>query len=202
MKGPSDPSVKTMFKPVIAAIDKLVLQSKGEEESDRTIKDGCEKDRMADTRTAILASREMDDMTDKISKLDSEIAQLAEEIKALLAEKKETKEELDEAQKNRDEENKAWKKTDADDKLAAETVMDAKLVLEKFYKDEGLAMVQLKQKQPFESTAGEAPPPPPPTWEGGYGGKTGETSGILSIMEMVHQDILEDKAKAKAEEDK
>merc|ERR1719439_529453 len=102
----------------------------------------------------------------------------------------------------RKDENVAWMQTDKDDKLAAETVASAKAVLSGFYKDNGLVFVQ-KAKQPVEGmAAGDAPPPPPPTWEGGYGGKTGESTGIITIMEMVHQDILEDKAKAKAEEDK
>ena len=60
-------------------------------------------------------------------------------------------------------------------------------VLEGFYKDNNLALVQ-KEKQPVTGMdAGDAPPPPPPTWEGGYGGKTGESQGIVAIMEMVHE---------------
>ena len=35
----------------------------------------------------------------------------------------------------------------------------------------------------------------------GYGGKTGESQGIVAIMEMVHEDILKDRADAKADED-
>merc|ERR1719482_2525823 len=49
--------------------------------------------------------------------------------------------------------------------------------------------------------AGEAPPPPPATWGGDYGGKTGESQGIVAIMEMVHEDIVKDRADAKADED-
>merc|ERR1719163_606875 len=61
-------------------------------------------------------------------------------------------------------------------------------------------MVQ-KSKQPVD-TAGEAPPPPPPTWEAPYGGKTGESQGILAIMEMVHEDIVKDRKDAQEDEDK
>merc|ERR1719453_2292225 len=74
-------------------------------------------------------------------------------------------------------------------------------VLESFYKDNGLVFVQ-KAKQPVEGmAAGEAPPPPPATWEGDYGGKTGESQGIVAIMEMVKEDIVKDRADAKADED-
>merc|ERR1719217_1011794 len=50
--------------------------------------------------------------------------------------------------------------------------------------------------------AGEAPPPPPTTWDAPYGGKTGESQGIIAILGMIHEDIEKDQAKAKAEEEK
>ena len=54
-----------------------------------------------------------------------------------------------------------------------------------------------KSKQPVTGMdAGDAPPPPPPTWEGGYGGKTGESQGIVAIMEMVYEDIVKDRKDA------
>merc|ERR1719284_1693399 len=85
---------------------------------------------------------------------------------------------------------------------AAATVANAKKVLENFYRDNNLVLAQKSSKQPVEGmAAGEAPPPPPPTWEGGYGGKTGESQGIVSIMEMVEEDIKKDRADAKADED-
>merc|ERR1712138_324791 len=79
--------------------------------------------------------------------------------------------------------------------------MSAKKVLEGFYKENDLVLMQ-KAKQPVTGmAAGDAPPPPPPTWEGGYGGKTGESQGIVAIMEMVHEDIVKDRKDAKADED-
>merc|ERR1719316_139942 len=87
------------------------------------------------------------------------------------------------------------------DKEAAALVAQAKEVLENFYKDNDLVLMQ-KSKQPVTGmAAGDAPPPPPPTWEGGYGGKTGESQGIVAIMEMVHEDIVKDRKDAKADED-
>jgi hypothetical protein len=194
-------SVKTKFDPIIKAIEKMIKQLESEEEGDLDIKQTCEKDRMENTRSAILDSREIDEMTDKITALTEEIAQCKKEIEELKAEFKATKEARDKAQRMRDDENKAWKETDADDKAAAETVASAKEVLEGFYKDNMLGFVQ-KAKQPVTGmAAGEAPPPPPASWEGGYGGKTGESQGIVAIMEMVHEDIVNDRKDAKADED-
>merc|ERR1740123_2250751 len=61
-------------------------------------------------------------------------------------------------------------------------------------------LMQEKQPSTFTSTAGEAPPPPPATWKGAYGGKTEETTGIVAILGMIHDDVLKDIQKADDEE--
>merc|ERR1719215_681491 len=193
-------SVKGRFAPIITAIDKMIANLKSEEQQDLDTKQTCESDRMENTRKAIDTSRTIDEQTDEITALTARIAQCEKTIAELVANLKETKEDHDKATRQRNDENKAWKQTDADDKAAAETVLSAKDVLAGFYKDNNLAFVQAS-KQPVTEDAGAAPPPPPSTWEGDYGGKTGESQGIVAIMEMVHEDIVKDRADAKADED-
>merc|ERR1719215_1038 len=193
-------SVKGRFAPIITAIDKMIANLKSEEQQDLDTKQTCESDRMENTRKAIDTSRTIDEQTDEITALTARIAQCEKTIAELVANLKKTKEELDKATRQRKDENKAWKQTDADDKAAAETLLSAKDVLAGFYKDNNLAFVQAA-KQPVTEDAGAAPPPPPSTWEGDYGGKTGESQGIVAIMEMVHEDIVKDRADAKADED-
>mmetsp|Transcript_89659 Transcript_89659/g.141549 ORF Transcript_89659/g.141549 Transcript_89659/m.141549 type:complete len:735 (+) Transcript_89659:54-2258(+) len=196
-----DETVKVNFEPIIKAIDKMIATLQDEENKDLEIKETCEKDRMDDTRTAIVASRDIDEMTELVNEMIAKIKKCEERIAELLKEHEKTKEALEKATRMREEENAAWLVTDKDDKDAAETVMSAKEVLENFYKENDLVLMQ--KKQPVTGMkAGEAPPPPPPTWEGGYGGKTGESIGIVAIMEMVHEDIVKDRADAKADEDK
>jgi hypothetical protein len=193
-------SVKTDFGPVIKAIDKMIVLLQSEMDKDLEIKETCEKDRMVNTRNAIVDSREIDEMTDLVNEMVAKIKKCEERIAELIAEYKKTEEELKKATRMREDEHAAWMKTDKDDKEAAETVMSAKEVLEEFYKENDLVLVQ---KQPVTGMkAGEAPPPPPPTWEAPYGGKTGEAMGIVAIMEMVYEDIEKDRADAKADEDK
>merc|ERR1719473_535406 len=121
---------------------------------------------------------------------------------AEIAEKKAAVEDLQkqlaEAQKNREAENAEWVSSDQVDKAAAETVANAKEVLEQFYKENKLVLVQGRE---VPLVTGEAPPPPPKTWEAPYGGKTDESMGILAIMEMIHEDIKMDIEKAKQEEE-
>jgi len=187
------------FDPIIKAIDKMVAQLKEEEDNDLETKQTCEKDRMDNTRKAIVLSRTIDEHTDAINKLTASIEEAENTIKNLQAENKKTQDELAKATQMRDDENKAWKKTDEDDKAASETVVRATDVLKEWYA-ENQAFIQTRQ--PVEGmAAGEAPPPPPPTWEGGYEGKQGESQGIVAIMEMVNEDIVKDRADAKADED-
>merc|ERR1719446_1612430 len=188
------------FDEVIAAIDDMVATLKSEEEIDLENKETCEKDRADDTRTAIKAARTMDERSDTIDGLKIDIAEIIKTIAANEAEIKSVTEELDKAQQMRDDEHKEWEAADRDDGAAAELVDRAKSVLADFYSDNGLVFVQKKKMDPV--VAGEAPPPPPATWEAPYGGKTGESQGIVAILEMIHEDILKDQTKSKADEDK
>jgi hypothetical protein len=172
---------------------------KANEKSDLEIKQTCEADRMADTKKAIDTGRKIDEATDLVNQLKKEISTIQEEIEKLLAEHKKVKEELASATKIRKDQNAAWKVSDQEDKDAAKTVASAAAVLEGFYKDNKLVLAQVA-KQPA-SQAGAAPPPPPPTWEGGYGGKTGESQGIVAVLDMIKADILQDQQTAKTEED-
>jgi len=187
------------FDEVIKAIDKMITVLKEEEESDLHIKENCESDRAANTREAAKTSRSMDELTDGITSLNAEIAQIQEEIKAKNEAVKETEDQLAKATEMRAAEKAEWEASNRDDKEAADTVTKAKEVLQNFYSENNLMLVQ--QKQP-KVVAGEAPPPPPTTWDAPYGGKTDESTSIIAILEMVEEDIAKDISKAKASEDK
>merc|ERR1719343_1319051 len=149
-----------------------------------------------DTRTASVTSRSIDEMTDDIATLKSEIEEIENSIAELNENIKATDASVEEATAQREAETKEFQASDADDQEAVATVKRAKEVLAKFYADNNLMFVQ----QP--SAAGEAPPPPPSTWEAPYGGKTGEATSIIAILDMIISDITKDLAAAKAAEDK
>jgi hypothetical protein len=188
------------FDEVIAAIDDMVATLKGEEETDLENKETCEKDRADDTRTAIKAARTMDERSDTVDELTTDIAEIVKTIAENEAEIKSIQEELAKATTMRGDEHTAWEAADRDDGAAAELVMRAKDVLAGFYEENNLNLLQKNKMEPV--VAGEAPPPPPSTWEAPYGGKTGESQGIVAILEMIHEDINNDKQKSKADEDK
>jgi len=187
------------FDKVIAAIDLMVATLKSEEQTDLTNKETCEKDRADDTRSAIVAARTMDEHSDTITEKNARIVEITQNIKDNNDEIAQLTKDLASATTERADAATLWKATNKDDLAAASLVQSAKEVLAKFYTDNELMFVQ-KRMDPI--TAGAAPPPPPSTWEDPYGGKTGESQGIVAILEMIYDDINKDVAKAKTEEAK
>jgi len=188
------------FDEVITAIDSMLALLQREETEDLQKKEQCEKNRAEDTREAILLSRAMDEHSEDITKLKAKIEDLIGEIADKIKLGEELGVELKEATDNRAKENAEYVGAKAEDVAAAKLVLDAQTVLTSFYEENGLNLAQTNSQQPFVSQAGAAPPPPPPTWDGAYGGKQDENKGIVSILEMIHSDILKDVAKADAEE--
>merc|ERR1719410_2553255 len=92
------------FEKVIDAIDKMLELLKGEQEEDLQIKEDCEKTRAQDTRNVIVLSREMDDLSDKITRLESEIKEIEKEVEEKKTEIEEIEKQLKEATKIREEE--------------------------------------------------------------------------------------------------
>lgn len=184
------------FDVVIKKIDEMLELLKKEEEEDKKIKEECEKTREKDTAAAIVLSREMDELTDKVEKLESEIEEIEKEIDEKNEEIKEIKKELKEATTIREDEKAEFKESKKDDEAAAELVGNAKEVLADFYKENAF----LQQQPQFVSKAGEAPPPPPKTWDDPYKGKQEESQGIVSILELIEEDIKDDISKAKKAE--
>jgi len=183
------------FDEVLGAIDKMVGVLKAEEAEDLSKKEDCEADNAENTRKAVTASRSIDEMSDAITVLKGEIKDLKSEIEDKNGRVKEIDTELVDAKKVRDDEHAEYKVSKQEDKEAKELVKSAAAVLTGFYKENDLALVQHAKKQP-----GSAPMPPPPTWEAPYGGKTGESQGIVAILGMVEDDIAKDIAKADSEE--
>lgn len=152
----------------------------------------CEQDRAKDTRDAIKASRKIDEHTDAITTLKTEIKDLTSQIAEANAEVAAIVKDLAQAQVDRDAEKVEYESSKADDEAAVATVADATNVLKSFYSDNDLNFVQ----QPAVSNAGAAPPPPPSTWDAPYAEKTAESTGVIAILEMVTADIKKDIAKA------
>jgi len=186
---------------VIKAIDDMVATLKEEEAADLEKKETCEAAREKDTADARKLSLSIDEFTELMTRKQARI----DELKAIIEEKEadiaQMKKELEEATANREKEKLAYDAAKADDEAAATLIKQAKEVLEGFYKDNGLTLLQ-RASQPPAVEAGKAPPPPPPTWEAPYGGAKGESTGIQAILQMILEDVEADIKKADEAEKK
>jgi len=189
------------FDEVVDAIDKMIKTLKDEEEEDLKNKEACEDDRAEDTREAILLSRAMDDATDTITRLKDEIEEIKAKIKESEATRKETKTQLAAATEQRKAEKKEFEAALVDDEEMAKVVAKAKAVLETFYKENELMLVQRQPEVREAIEAGKAPPPPPSTWETPYQGKTPVSTGVISSLEIIEDDIQKDISTAKKAEE-
>merc|ERR1719221_352295 len=144
-------------------------------------------------------SHEVDEMSDKIEKLEEEIKELEEQIEEKKEEIKEIEEQMAKATEIRAHENEEWVKSDADDTEAIDLVGKATDVLTTYYKS--IAFVAVSRQNPYKVKAGEAPPPPPETWDAPYKGAQDENTGIVSILDLIKADIEKDQKDAKKAED-
>jgi len=190
------------FDAVIQAIDTMVAMMKTEETQDLKQKEQCETDRAEDTRSAVVTSRTIDELTDTMTRLKSEIEELTSQIDQSNKEITQIEEQLEEAKRLREDAAAAYATSKKDDESAKALVEQARSILTTFYAENNLMLLAHKQKQGQApvSAAGEAPPPPPTTWEAPYGGKSGEATGIISILTMIADDLQKDMDKATSSE--
>jgi len=193
---------------VIEMVDKLIATLEEQADEDLKNKEECESERARLTREAKVTSQAMDDLTDEITRAKEKV----KEIRAQEAEQEEviakTEEAIKEITRQREDENMHYKAQKVDDVQAKELVGQALKILKEMQKKlAGGALLDVHRhsqqaKQPVEVVAGEAPPPPPATWDAGYGGAEGESTGIVSLLELIETDIEKDiKAADKEEED-
>merc|ERR1719262_201686 len=126
----------------------------------------------------------IDRKNELIADLNKKIADAKQEIADLETE-------LQEARDQRALEKTAYEGNKAADESAVGLIEQTMAVLNKFYEDNGLALVQ---------APGEAPPPPPQTWSEPYGGAQGESNGIQGILGLIKEDVNKDIKVATEEE--
>merc|ERR1719243_538044 len=159
------------FDKIVAEVMKMVSDLHEEADEDLKVKETCEADRMSNTKTAKKSAQSMDDETALINRKKADIEAMQKEIAGIVAHIKELNLQLEEAMIQRTKENVEYKAAKADDEAAAVLIGKSKDVLEKFYADNGLALVQTGSRNTQQSgvaqpevVAGEAPPPPPSTF--------------------------------------
>jgi predicted RNase H-like nuclease (RuvC/YqgF family) len=180
------------FEKVIGMIDDMVVNLKKEQEDDEAKKEYCDKefDTSEDKKKEL--DLKVSDSATAIEELEGSIATLTEEIAALEAGIKALDKAVAEATEIRKEENADYKELKQSDTAAKEILGMAKNRLNQFYnpklyKPPPVEEPTLVQISAHSSKKG-APPPPPETF-GPYSKKTGESTGVIAMIDVLVADL-------------
>jgi len=199
---------------VIESIDKLVATLEEEEEEDLKNKENCESDLSSNYGDARTSAIKVDDSTEDIDRAKSKVEEITTQIKEREESVAQLEKDLQAAKDQRAEEKTKFEGDKVDDQNAKGLLKMATEVLGKW--KSGGEFVQMHSQPTFlqiskhnqkQQTPGDAPPPPPSTWDEGeeYKGAGGESQGIMSILDILADDIQKDidsavKAEEEAEE--
>merc|ERR1719456_1221916 len=190
------------FAPVIKDIDGFIADLQAEEESDMAEKEMCEKERAERTQRVQIYSKQIDKSTEVIGRLTEHIAASQKQVDGINVEIKENEDAKKKATEIRNKEKLEFTASVEDDTAAGKVVENAIQVLKSFYKNNELSepgFLQVEEKK-TQQPGGVAPTPPPSTWDDTYKGASGESGGIVALMEGIAADIEKDIRSADKEE--
>merc|ERR1719329_13596 len=178
----------------------MIANLRKEEQEDIAHRDRCEssgsknKDDMADLKHGIEKADAL------IQRLNDKSAELKATVASLQGEIAKTEQSMKEALDMRNSENAQFKKGLKDDTAAVEIIEKTIVVLSAFYKDNKIPL-ELMQKNRQPDYTVDSDKAPETTWEGGnYGGRSGESGGIVAILEMVREDTMNEMEESKQDE--
>jgi len=192
------------FDKVLSMIDEMVEVLKKEQEDDSSKKEYCaaEFDTSDDKKKAL--EKTVSDEEASIASVEESLATVTQEMEALSAGIVALDKSVAEATEQRKNENKDFTELMAQDAAAKELLGFARNRLNKFYnpslyvpppvKDETF----LAQVSVHAGTA--AAPPPPPESFGPYAKKSGETSGVIAMLDTLIKDLTKEMTVAETEE--
>jgi len=199
------------FEKVIKMCDDMVAELKKEQLADESKKEYCsvQFDQMDDKKKGL--ERSVDNAAREISQAKDAIETLTEEIAALEAGIVKLDKSVVAATQQRREENQEFKDELAANSAAKELLVKAKKRLNQFY-NPSVALLAGAGDRPVDASSSafieiaehtrhsrEAPPPPPATWDA-YTKKSGESGGVVAMMDLLIKDLEKDITESKLDE--
>jgi hypothetical protein len=181
-------SVSSHFDKIIATIDRMIAHHKREEADDEAHKDWCVAERTNAQNKESALEYDSNDLGAKLGRLNNKKAEIEASIAATEADKGDLKQALADALDNRVAEEASSKQGQADDRAAIELLAGAIAALGSFSSNHKLALVAGHQD------------PEPGTWSGSYGGRSSETTGVISLLEKIKEEYKEELKTAKEDE--
>merc|ERR1719198_2564323 len=185
------------FDKIIPMIENMMALLKEEEQDDIAHRDRCNAKTRENSYTIEDLEHSIDRAEKELGRHEDAETELKATIESLEEDIDETKEALKEQKESRSDELDAFKEAHKDDIAAVELLDKAIVSLSKFYANNKIPL-SLIQTKLAGSVWGKDDPPE--VFESGeYGGRKGESTGIIAILSMIKEDTkkeLADAAKA------
>jgi len=171
------------FDSVIKMINEMMAVLRAEGLEDIAHRDRCEGKENSNKNAKSEANKAKANAKANIKRLNQNMRDKTQEIAELKKMMRNSKSSMSDITMNRKMDNKAYKKAHQDDVNAIDLLNKAKKSLEKFYKDTSALQI--------ESADAAEPKGAPRTKfkDANYKGSTGEARGVLSIIEMIVEDL-------------
>jgi len=179
------------FDEIIARIDRMIASLKREEADDEAHKDWCVAERTNAKNKESALEYDSGDLGAKLGRFLNKKAEIEASIAATEQDKKDLKQALADALDNRVAEEASSKQAQADDRAAIELLTGAIAALGSFATNHKLALVAVHSSRQD---------PEPGTWSGSYGGRSSETSGVITLLENIKDEYKEELKTAKEDE--
>lgn len=175
------------FDKIMATIDNMVGDLRREEQDDIDHRNRCQNSQTKNKYDTEDIEHAMGKANATIKRLGTEVDELKGTISALETKINGTKEDMEDAKELRIKEVEEFRQAVKDDTQAIGLLEKAIAALSRFYNKNGGKAASLAQ------TAAEpeydADKAPETSWKGSYGGKKGESKGVVAILGMIKEDL-------------
>jgi len=176
------------FDKIMVMIDKMIGDLRKEEQSDIAHRDRCQSSEGKNKNDMEDLENDINKHSDDIGRLEDKETELKATIQSIESQITETKNAMKESLDIRNEEMATFKQAMKDDADAVQVIKMAIGALAKFYKKNKIPLGFVQQEPAYTVNEDQAPTTSFDKEGGAYGGRKGESGGIISIMEMIMED--------------
>jgi len=185
------------FDNILAMIDEMVASLRKEEAEDIKHRDRCQNAQGKNGNDMADLNSNIEKAAEKLERLEDEEKELQNTIDALDDDISKTKADMEELLEMRNQESDAFKKALKDDADAVALLEQAIVSLTQFYKNNKIPLA-LAQKEPEYSE--DPDKAPDASFAKSYGGRKGESRGIVAILEMIKEDTANEMKTSRADD--
>jgi len=189
------------FDKIIAMIDQMVASLRKEESEDIAHRDRCQGSQGKNANDMADLNHDIEKSAAELERMGDTETELKATVKSLEEQIGETKTNLEELLQMRNQESEEFKQALKDDADAVDLMGKAIVSLTKFYTDNKIPLALAQKKKEDPKYAVDEDKAPETSFSGGdYGGRKGESGGIIAILSMLKEDTENEMKTSRADD--